>query len=166
MPQFCEVFEKRLCVFTFPTYIVRYPWTTFYRLKPTFQGNVSFNYVNPSFAHFSARNSVFDFKIVLARKHFQKRREKHIDYKQCRGYSLRHLNYLFTLVLINYFIKTPLILKTLWLLTAYTKQRRIPLKIISVRSKTTPRSRVFNKIYWIGFFKAFYFRYNYHYNYT
>ena len=73
MPRFCVAFEECVYVFTFPTYIVRYRRTTFYRLKPTFQGNVSFHYVNPSYVRFSARNSIFDFKIGSARKHFQKR---------------------------------------------------------------------------------------------
>ena len=51
----------------------------------------------------------------------------------------------------------PLILKMLRLLAAYTKQEFIQLQTALVRSKTTPRtlSRVFNKIYGIGFLKQF-----------
>ena len=74
MPQFCEVFEKRVYLFTFPTYIVRYRRTAFHRLKPTFGANVSFNYVNPSYVCFNARNSVFDLKMVSAQKYFQHRK--------------------------------------------------------------------------------------------
>ena len=64
MPRFCEVYEKRLNVFTFPIKNVRYWQTAFYRLKSTFQGNVSFNYVNPSLFILNARNSVFDLKMA------------------------------------------------------------------------------------------------------
>ena len=64
MPRFCEVFEKWLNVFTFPIKSVRYWQTDFYRLKPTFRENVSFNYVNPSLFILNAWNSVFDFKLA------------------------------------------------------------------------------------------------------
>ena len=88
MPRYWEVFEKRHYILTFPTYIVRYRQTTFYRLKPTFWGNVSFNYVNLSFVHFSAQNSVFYFKIFSAKKYFQKRHKNTLKDKQCRDDSL------------------------------------------------------------------------------
>ena len=88
MPQFCEDFEKHLYVFTFPTYIVRYRQKAFYRLKTTFTGNVSFNYVNPSFVHFSGHNSGFDFEIGSARKHFQKHPKNVLNNNQYRSYSL------------------------------------------------------------------------------
>ena len=65
MPRFCEVFEKRLNVFTFLIKNVRFNnKRLFTDLKPTFRGNVSFNYVNPSLFILIARNSVFDLKIA------------------------------------------------------------------------------------------------------
>ena len=65
MPRFCEVFEKRLNVFTFPIKNVRFNnKRLFTDLKPTFRGNVSFNYVNPSLFILNARNSVFDLKMA------------------------------------------------------------------------------------------------------
>ena len=73
MPRFCEVFEKRHNVFTFPIKNIRYWQMAFYRLKPTFRENVSFNYVNPSLFILNARNSVFNFKLARPENIFQKR---------------------------------------------------------------------------------------------
>ena len=65
MSQFCEVFEKRLNVFTFPIKNVRLNnKRLFTDLKPTFRGNVSLNYVNPSLFILNARNSFFDLKMA------------------------------------------------------------------------------------------------------
>ena len=65
MPRFCEVFEKRLNVFTFPIKSVRLFINGFFTdLKPTFPRNVSFNYVNPSLFILNSRNSVFDLKMA------------------------------------------------------------------------------------------------------
>ena len=65
MPQFCEVFEKPLNVFTFPIKNVRFNnKRLFTDLKPIFRGNVSFNYVNPSLFILNAQNSVFDLKMA------------------------------------------------------------------------------------------------------
>ena len=74
MPRFCEVFEKRLNVFTFPIKNVRFNnKRLFIDLKPTFRWNVSFNYVNPSLFILNARNGVFDLKMARPEKYFQKR---------------------------------------------------------------------------------------------
>ena len=71
MPRFYEVFEKCLYVFTLSTYIFHDRRTVFYRLKPTFLGNIFFNYVNPFFPHFSARNSIFDLKLFWPKNIFK-----------------------------------------------------------------------------------------------
>ena len=65
MPRFCEVFEKRLNVFTFPIKNVRFNnKRLFTDLKPTFRGNVSFNYVNPSLFILKLGIVFFDFKLA------------------------------------------------------------------------------------------------------
>ena len=65
MPRFCEVFEKRLNGFTFPIKNVRFNnERLFTDLKPTFRGNVSFNYVNTSLFILNARNSIFDLEMA------------------------------------------------------------------------------------------------------
>ena len=85
MPQFCEVFEKWLYVFTFPIKNVRFNnKRLFTNLKPTFRGNVSFNYVNPSLFILNAQNSVFDLNMARPENIFQKHHEDINNIKQCR----------------------------------------------------------------------------------
>ena len=103
MPRFCEVFEKRLNVFTFPIKNVRFNnKRLFTDLKPTFRGNVSFKYVNPLFI-LDARNSVFDLKMARPENIFQKR---HIN-KQISNIAAIYRSgpyfAVFTFVLINRF---------------------------------------------------------------
>ena len=87
MPWFCEVFEKRLNVFTFPIKNVRFNnKRLFIDLKPTFRGNVSINYVNPSLSRFSARNSPKRLKNGFGPKTFLKRHKNIHNIKQCRVY--------------------------------------------------------------------------------
>ena len=99
MPRFCEVFEKRFNVFTFPIKSVRYWQAAFYRLKPTFRGNVSFNYVNPSLFILNARNSVFDLKMARPENIFK----NVTKIKHSRFLTFGALFAVFTFVLINRF---------------------------------------------------------------
>ena len=102
MPQFFEVFEKRLYVFSFPTYIVHDRRTAFYQLKPTVRGNVSFSTLTRLLFVLVLEIVFLTLKITFGPKIFLTS-QKNIKHKHGRGYLLRALNYVFMFVLLNYF---------------------------------------------------------------